>query len=152
MAARWSSGQLCTVLLELSSALPVCESRQTVGEIVLLGWDPGRCGPEPSFDLLRRNPSGHTEAQVFSRSAIREQVIAGFVIRVYGNLTITPFVLPQVNGNHMCDELEVRYVELQELVWNRAQKILMIVVIVGPEARSSVFETVGRGIEGYMDS
>ena len=97
--------------------------------------------------MLHGDPSGHLEADFFPRPANGEEVVAGLVVGVDGDLMLHPLGLPQVNGDHVGDEFEICNLKVGEIIWDGAREVLVVLVVVTAEAWSPVLESVRRSIQ-----
>ena len=108
MALDWGVRAALTVFPELSSLLRVIKTRERIRQVIFTGGYPGRRETEAVFNLTRGHPPGHPEPEIFSRSAISEEVPAGLVVRVYCDLLSAPLVVPEMQRDDVGKQLKIR--------------------------------------------
>ena len=83
----------------------------------------------------------------FSGPAVSEEIKAGFVVSVDGNLMLRPFDLPQMDGNHVSDKFEVGNLKMEKFVGDGAREVLVVVVVVTTESGRTVLQSIRRGVQ-----
>ena len=132
-----------TVILEFPPLYWVRNSRKRIGEGVLRRGDPFWDDPVLALDFGSGDTSGHSEPPVVTRPSVSEEKVCGLVIGVDSDLAAFPSGSPKASGDHVGQQFQVGDTQFPEVFWCRRRKVLVIVMIIRPEARCSAVKTIG---------
>ena len=125
MAALCGFHQCFTVFPKFLFLFRIGISGQRVRDTVFYYWNPGGHHAKIPGDSLHGQPPGHAETDVLAGPILGKEPIACLVIRVNDDVVFLPFRSPQVKGNHMGDQFQVRNGPIGELVRDGAREELM---------------------------